>query len=139
MASPAGEFGLVYARLPQAQPGLDDTAGAKVYPVFHVISGLARAAGARRIEADSSDPGRLRALAWRDDGRTQLWLANLREEPLAVELDGAPAGTARLWLLDEDSFEPAITDPAFGERSQPFAGDRIALRPFAVARLSFGE
>jgi hypothetical protein len=139
MASPAGEFGIVYARLPHAQPGLDDTAGAKVYPVFHVIRGLAAAAGARRIEADSSDPGRLRALAWRDDGRTQLWLANLREEPLEVDLDGVPAGTTRLWLLDEDSFEPAITDPAFGERSQPFAGDRLRLGPFAVARLSFGE
>jgi hypothetical protein len=139
MASPAGEFGIVYARLPHAQPGLDDTAGAKVYPVFHVIRGLAAAAGARRIEVDSSDPGRLRTLAWRDDGRTQLWLANLREEPLEVELAGAPAGTARLWVLDEDSFEPAITDPTFGGSSQPFAGDRLRLGPFAVARVSFGE
>jgi hypothetical protein len=139
MASPAGEFGIAYARLPHAQPGLDDIGGAKVYPVFHVIRGLAAAAGARRIEADSSDPGRLRALAWRDDGRTQLWLANLREEPLEVELDRVPAGTARLWMLDEDSFEAAIKDPAFGERSQPFAGDRLTLEPFAVARLSFGD
>jgi D-apionolactonase len=140
MASPAGEFGIAYARLPHAQSGLDDTVGAKVYPVFHVIRGLAAAAGARRIEADSSDPGRLRALAWRDNGRTQLWLANLHEAPLEVELGGAPAGTARLWLLDEDSFEAAIEDPAVGARSAPFtAGDRLTLRPFAVARLSFGE
>ena len=138
MASPAGEFGIAYARLPHAQPGLDDTVAPRSIPVFHVIRGLAAAAGARRIEADSSDPGRLRALAWRDDGRTQLWLANLREEPLEVELDGVPAGTARLWTLDEDSFEAAITDPAFGERSAPFAADRLTLRPFAVARLSFG-
>jgi hypothetical protein len=138
MASPAGEFGIAYASLPHAQPDLDDTAGAKVYPVYHVIRGLAAAAGARRIEADSSDPGRLRALAWRDDGRTQLWLANLREEPLEVELDGVPKGAARLSLLDEDSFEAAIKDPAFGERSAPFAAKRLTLRPFAVARLSFG-
>jgi hypothetical protein len=139
MASPAGEFGIAYARLPHAQPGLDDIGGTKVYPVFHVIRGLAAAAGVRRIEADSSDPGRLRALAWRDGGRTQLWLGNLREEPLEVELDGVPAGTARLWTLDEDSFEAAITDPAFGERAEPFAGDRLTLQPFAVARLSFGD
>ena len=139
MASPAGEFGIAYARLPHAQPGLDETAGAKVYPVFHVIRGLAAAAGARRIEAESSDPGRLRALAWRDDGRTQLWLANLREEPLEVGLEGVPAGAASLWMLDEDSFEAAIRDPAFGERSEPFAGDRLTLRPFAVACLSFGD
>jgi hypothetical protein len=139
MASPAGEFGIAYTRLPHAQPGLDEVAGAKVYPVFHVIRGLAAAAGARRIEADSSAPGRLRALARRDDGRTQLWLANLREEPLEVELDGMPAGTARLWTLDEESFEAAITDPAFGERSAPFEADRLRLRPFAVARLIFGD
>jgi hypothetical protein len=139
MASPAGEFGIAYARLPHAQPGLDDIRGAKVYPVFHVIRGLAAAAGARRIDADSSDPGRLRALAWRDGGRTQLWLANLRAEPLEVELDGVPKRAARLWTLDEDSFEAAITDPAFGERAAPFAGDRLTLQPFAVARLSFGD
>jgi D-apionolactonase len=139
MASPAGEFGIAYARLPHAQPGLDDIGGAKVYPVFHVIRGLAAAAGARRIEADSSDPGRLRALAWRDDGRTQLWLANLREDTLEVELVGVPEGAAHLSLLDEDSFEAAVKDPTFGERSQPFAGDRLTLEPFAVARLSFGD
>jgi hypothetical protein len=139
MASPAGEFGVAYAKLPHAQPGLDDTARAKVYPVFHVIRGLAAAAGARRIEAESSDPGRLRALAWRDDDRTQLWFANLREEPLEVKLDGLPPGAARLWMLDEDSFEAAIKDPAFGARIAPFAADRLTLRPFAVARLSFGD
>ena len=137
MASPAGEFGIAYARLPHAQPGLDDTEGVKVYPVFHVIRGLAGAAGARRIEAGSSDPGRLRCLAWRDDGRTRLWLANLREAPLEVGLEGRPAGSAELWTLDEDSFEAAIKDPAFGDRSRPFAADRLTLPPFAVARLSF--
>lgn len=138
MASPAGEFGIAYARLLHAPPGLDDTAGVKVYPVFHVIRGLARAAGARRIEADSSDPGRLRCLAWRENGPTRLWLANLRDEPIEVGLDGAPAGAARLWLLDEDSFEAAIKDPGFGDHSEPFTGDRLTLRPFAVAQLSFG-
>jgi D-apionolactonase len=138
MASPAGEFGIAYTRLPHAQPGLDDTPGAKVYPVFHVIRGLAGAAGVPRVEADSSDPGRLRCLAWREDGRTRLWLANLRDEPLEVSLAGVPAGAARLWLLDEDSFEAAIKDPAFGDQSQPFMGDRLTLRPFAVAQLSFG-
>jgi len=138
MASPAGEFGIVYTRLPHAQPGLDEATGVEVYPVFHVIRGLAAAAGARRIEADSSDPGRLRCLAWRDDGGMQLWLANLRDELLEVGLEGVPAGAARLWMLDEDSFEAAIRDPAFGERSEPFTGDNLTLRPFAVAKLSFG-
>jgi hypothetical protein len=49
-----------------------------------------------------------------------------------------PAGAVRLWLLDEDSFEAAIKDPAFGDRSEPFTGDSLTLRPFAVAQLSLG-
>jgi hypothetical protein len=138
MASPAGEFGIAYARLPHAQPGLDDIEGVTVYPVFHVVRGLAQAADAGRIEADSSDPGRLRALAWREDGRTRLWLANLRDEPIEVALDGAQTRAAGLWLLDEDSFEAAIKDARFGDRSKPFAGDRLTLRSFAVAQLTFG-
>jgi hypothetical protein len=139
MASPAGEFGIAYARLPHAQPGLDDTTGALVYPVFHVIRGLAGAAGARRIEAESSDPGRLRCLAWQDGGRTQLWLANLREQPLEVRLDGVPVGPAGLWMLDEHGFEAAIEDAGFGERDAPFEGRSLTLEPFAVARLSFED
>jgi hypothetical protein len=137
MASPAGEFGIAYARLPHAQPGLDDVQGAAVYPVFHVIRGLAAAWRGQRVEAESSDPGRLRCLAWRDGGGTQLWLANLRDEPLEVRLDAVPAGGARLWVLDEDGFESAIADPAFGNRSEPFAGADLRLKAFAVARLDF--
>ncbi|HZA65829.1 MAG TPA: hypothetical protein VE592_02715 [Geminicoccaceae bacterium] len=136
MASPAGEFGIAYARLPHAQPGLDDMTGVQIYPVFHVIRGLAGAWRGQRVDAESSDPGRLRCLAWRDGGATQLWLANLRDEPLEVRLDGMPAGPARLWMLDEHSFEAAIKDPGFGDRSERFAGD-LTLKPFAVARLSF--
>ncbi|MGH6901507.1 MAG: hypothetical protein ACREIR_02055, partial [Geminicoccaceae bacterium] len=60
------------------------------------------------------------------------------DEPIEVALDRMPARAARLWLLDEDSFEAAIKDPGFGDHSEPFAGDRLTLPPFAVAQLSFG-
>ncbi len=120
-------------------PGSTRRRGAKVYPLFHVLRGLARAAGAPRIEARSSDPSRLRAVAWRNGDRTQLWFANLREEPLEVRLEGLPAGPARLRTLDEASFEAAAKDPAFGERSEPYAGRGLTLQPFAVAHLSLGD
>ena len=109
----------------------------RVYPVFHVFRGLAGAWRGQRIDAESSDPGRLRCLAWRDGGGTQLWLANLRNEPLEVRLDGMPAGPVSLWMLDEHSFEAAAIDPNFGERDEPFPGGDLTLQPFAVARLSF--
>jgi hypothetical protein len=98
---------------------------------------LAGAAGARGTHAKSSDPGRLRCLARRGDRETRLWLANLRAEPLEVRLEGLPAGSAKLWTLDEDSFEAAIKDPGFGDQSRPFSGERLTLKPFAVAQLSF--
>ncbi|MGH6896196.1 MAG: hypothetical protein ACREJ5_06580 [Geminicoccaceae bacterium] len=138
MASPAGEFGIAYAKLAHAQPWFDATPGVKVYPVFHVVRGLARAAGAPRVEATSSDPGRLRCLAWREGGTTHLWLANLRAEPIEVRLGGVPRGNARLWLLDETSFEEAAKEPRAGDRAVPFEGDVLPLAPLAVARLSFG-
>ena len=80
MASPVGDFGIVYARQKYAQPWYDAARGAKVYPVYHVIRGIAEAAGAKRVEAVSGDTDRVRTLAWRKGKTTHVWLANLRDE-----------------------------------------------------------
>jgi D-apionolactonase len=137
MASPAGEFGVAVARLPHAQPWFDTAKDAKVYPLFHVLRGVAGGAGSARIEAQSSDQGRVRALAWRNGGGTQLWLANLRDEPVEVRLEGVRA--TRVTRLDEGSFAAAAADPAFMDHSRTFAGDHLSLDAFAVARLEIGS
>jgi hypothetical protein len=135
VASPVGEFGIAYRKLAHAQPWFDTASGAAVYPLYHVIRGLAEAAGSKHIEAGSSDTGRVRTLAWRKGKTTHVWLANLRAEPVAVKLRGLPKGKAGLMMLDEASFDEAARDPAYGESTAPFEGATVTLAPFAVARL----
>jgi hypothetical protein len=135
MASPAGEFGIAYQRRDYPQPLFDENAEAKVYPVSHVIRAFASAAGAKHLSAESSDAGRVRAVAWRDGKQTSLCLANLREAPVEVRLPRKPGRSAKVWILDEASFDDAVRDLAFGEQVRPFSGSRLTLSPFAVARV----
>jgi hypothetical protein len=135
MASPVGEFGIAYLKLAHAQPLFDDDRNARVYPVFHVIRGLAAAAGARRIPARSSDASRVRAVAWRTGEKTVLFLANLRENPVQVTLPIAPKPGSAIWMLDATTFDEAIRDVGFGGRTTALSGKRLTLSPFAVARL----
>lgn len=135
MASPVGEFGIAYRKLEHEQPWYDDFGKAKVYPVFHVIKGLAAAASAKHVEAASSDTERLRTVAWRKGRTTHLWLANLRDVPVEVKLRGLPKGEATLMLLDEASFEDSVREPAFGDKGKPFKGATVTLQAFAVARI----
>lgn len=136
LASPVGEFGIAYAKLGHAQPGFDDIAGAKVYPVFQVIRGMSAAAGKIHVDAKSSDTERLRCVAWRDGKSLHLWLANLHDQPLDVELDGCPSN-GTLGTLDEQSFDSAIMDPVFGDNSTAFAGASVKLGSLATAWLAF--
>ncbi|MEZ5832405.1 MAG: hypothetical protein R3D05_14620 [Dongiaceae bacterium] len=136
MASPVGEFGIVYAKLPHAQPGYDGVDGVAVYPVFHVLRGLSAAAGQTRIDVQSSDTERLRCVAWRKDRALHMWLANLRDQPVTVELAGFPQ-SATLCTLDEGSFDAAIRDSAFADRGAAFSGSSVKLAPFATAALVF--
>ena len=137
LASPVGEFGIAYAKQKYAQPWFDTARGAKVYPLYHVIRGLAAAAGAKHVDAASSDEGRVRTVAWKKGKTTHVWLANLRAEPVEVKLRGLPKekGRASLMMLDEARFEAAARDPAFGDKAEPFSGTSVALAPFAVARI----
>lgn len=136
MASPVGEFGIAYAKLDHAQPWFDGAAGAKFYPVFHVIRGLAAAAGKPHVAAGSSDTERLRCVAWQDGRSLHLWLANLRDAALDVNLQGF-GDKAKLSTLDEQGFESAARDAAFTDKGVVFSGNRLTLAPLATARLVF--
>ncbi|MFW6077434.1 MAG: hypothetical protein ACOC71_06760 [Hyphomicrobiales bacterium] len=135
LAAPAGPFGLVYRRMPVAQPGYDERAGGEtlVYPIYHLMRGLADGAGARRVEMASSDPGQVAALAFARDGGTTLWLANLSADTRTVAIDGASGLCTKLELED---FDAASATPDWFERvpGQKMV-DGLELGAYGLARI----
>ena len=135
LSEPVGELGLIYRRGDYAQPWYDETADASVYPVFHVIRGLARGAGAAHLRTRASREGTIASLAWRERNATTLWLANLTAADQQVEIAGLPAAAATLRRLDETNFEHHGMDPdAFANGAEPCADpSSLTLSAYAVA------
>jgi hypothetical protein len=138
LGSATGSQGMIYRKLAHAQPWFD-RGGARVYPIYHVIAGLAVASGARRIDTVSSAPSKVAALAHRSKGGQVLWLANLSGETQRLKVRGFD-GPARLHVLDERSFEAAVRDPAWLDSGGTFirkAGS-LELPSYGVARIQGG-
>jgi hypothetical protein len=139
-AAPVGEFGIVHRKLSYAQPWFDGLGHAAVYPVYHVVAGMAHGAGKPGVEAISSDGTRLLTASWREaDGGTSLWLANLQDGPQRVALRGLADGALRVTILDESTFETAAADPDFmvGSGSTQDARE-LELGAYGVARVQAG-
>lgn len=133
LGAPTGPLGFVYRKADYAQPGFDGTE-AQVYPAYHVVSGLARGAGAKLVEAESSNRAAVDALAYRAKGATLLWLANLTAQTQTVTLDGIAGRAAFAGVLDETSFERAVTDPLkFQGRHAEVKAGKVTLKAYAVA------
>src|SRR6185312_12295301 len=96
-------------------------------------AGLTRGAGAPLVAATSSDEARVRCLAYRNDGATLLWLANMTAQVQTASLTHAGSGAFGI-VLDEASFEQATRAPAaFQADVRPIDTTRLVLRPYAVA------
>jgi hypothetical protein len=139
-AALAGEFGIAHGPLPYAQPWFDDRGRAAVYPLYHVIAGMAQAAGQELIESGSSDPNGIASIAHRlPGGGVRLWLANLRDRPQKVALPPL-AGDARLSRLDQSCFEAAALDPAFLQsHSESVTKSEIEIGAYGVVRIESGR
>jgi hypothetical protein len=135
LSAPVGAFGVVYARTEFPQPWFDQR-GTGVYPVYHVIRGVAAAAGLPQLATDVSHGSAVQAIAYRADGRTVLWLANLTGEPQRVRVAGLPAARGRITRLDLDRFEVAVAGPEeWTATVEQFAADALELGPYAAARV----
>jgi len=133
LGAPTGPLGVIYRKSDARQPYYDALGGSAVYPAFHVIAGLTRAAGAKLVDVASSDDASVRCLAYRAKGATLLWLANMTAEDQAVSI--AHAGAEMFGVtLDETTFEPATADPrAFQKGWKGLAAPKLTLRAYAVA------
>ena len=120
-------------RLPAA---MVRSAGQGVYPVSHVLRGLAAAAGRPRLGTRSSHPGAVQALGWRGPEGPVLWLANLTGQRQTATIAGAPAGDARMTRLDLEGFVAASAGP--DELIQTNASGPLILGAYEVARLEWG-
>jgi D-apionolactonase len=111
-AAVVGELGIVHRRLAYGQPWFDDLDRPAVYPAYHVVAGMAPAAGRPLLEAVCSDPRRIAALAYRTpEGGVCLWLANLWDLPQRLRMVGLESQRAA--RLDQSTFEAAALDPSF--------------------------
>jgi hypothetical protein len=138
MGAPTGPLGIIYRKAEHTQPWYDELAGPAVFPVYHVISGLARGAGQKMVDANSSDAAKVQTLAYKGKGGTTLWLANLTAENQSVKLSGA-MGAIFGTMLDEDSFVAAATDPQGFQKSWKAMKPALTLKPYAVAVISIND
>ena len=76
-AALVGPFGLLHAPADYPQPGSTSAGG--LFPVYHVVRGLARLEGAPMRAVEISAPREIQAFA----AGNELWLANLMGEPQA--------------------------------------------------------
>ena len=137
MAAPVGPAGIVLCGDSGTQPWFDE-ADALVYPKYHVLRGFARLAGAPLLALASEAPTRVLGFAAAAATGPELWLANLRPEPVTIVPEGLGERPA-VTRLDETSFALACRDPErFDTRSEPVATGTVELRPYAVARLRAG-
>ena len=123
-----GPFGLLHAPADFPQPWFDEAGG--LFPVYHVLRGLARLRGAPMRALSISAPREIQGFA----AANELWLANLTGEPRRGKLNGAR--WSGLATLDAESFVAAAESPdALDRLERPFAGDEFELDAYAVARL----
>jgi hypothetical protein len=124
-----GPFGAVAAPTDDPQPWFDeacrDGRGA-VYPVFHVLRGLARLRGAGMRDLALAPSAPVRGLA----AGAEIWVANMGPEPVEAR---APEG-ASVAVLDAAGFAAAALAPDHMDRTAPLEGP-LRLDAYAVARL----
>ncbi|MCX5581135.1 hypothetical protein [Kaistia terrae] len=132
LGAPVGPFGLVSTRQTYARPWWDDAAEGSLYPLFHVAADLVAASGNRQLAIDVAHP-HIAALGWVSDGRRQVILANLSDEPVTLRLKGL--GLSSIRRLDAENFAAAALDPVlFRDTTASLPTDGVlTLDAYAVA------
>ena len=124
-----GPFGVLSVPTPFPQPGFEGRG--ELYPVWHVVRGLARLRGRSIGSLTASAAGRVRGIAMEVEHGTELWFCNTSPVPLDATL---PDGFASAAVLDASSFAEAARRPDLLDTLQPVAGPLLTLDAFAVVR-----
>ena len=141
--APTGPFGFIHRRGDHARPWFDtpdkDSLGAAaVYPAFHVLAGLTRGSGRPLLATTVSRTGVIAALGWREQRHNILWVANLTAAPVEIAPKGPSRASARVAVLDAQSFVRAARDPdALDALAGPLPSGCIGVDCYAVARIDW--
>ena len=132
LGSGCGQLGFAYAKADYPQPWFDEKGG--IYPVYHVVKGLTDLRGQPLVDLEISTPDEIQAIATKQNGGIELWVANLTDQTKSVEL--TPKLTGTVSILSAMEFERATKDlNAMDSLECEFAGESAVLPPYAVARL----
>lgn len=141
LGAPTGPSGLIARRAGYPQPYFDTAPMPSVYPVYHIVAGLARAAGQPMLDTSSSNEGAVVTLGFHGSRGAEVWIANLGHEERSVALRGPDIGTRNVLLFDTAGFGAMTTEPGYlgkGGLRLPSEG-ALTLGPYAVARVSLGR
>jgi hypothetical protein len=136
VGAPTGPLEFIHHRSSHhPQPNFDSLDESALYPAFHVMAGLTRGGGHHLIETKSSEPRKAAALAWREDARVVLWLANLTAEPQTICIGGGEGARLQASVLDASGFEMVVASLDALDRSRrPLAEAKLKLDAYSAAR-----
>ena len=124
-----GPFGVLSVPTSFPQPWFEGEG--ELYPVWHVLRGMAKLKGCPILPLRSSIPGAVRGLAAVTPEGTELWLCNPSPTSREVKL---PEGFAAAAVLDASSFIAASEQPDLLDRLTPLAARTLSLDAYAVLR-----
>jgi hypothetical protein len=124
-----GAFGVLSVSTPFPQPGFEGKG--ELYPVWHVLRGLARLKGRAIRPVSASAAGAVRGIAADTEAGTELWLCNPSPAPLTVEL---PSGFRSAAVLDASAFAEASRRNDLLDELRPLAEPSLTLDAYAVVR-----
>jgi hypothetical protein len=128
LGAPTGPFGIAYCRQPYPQIYFDETPGAAIYPIFHVVKTAARMAGEARLHV-SGMPDRVYAYGVDTGSGPTVMVANVSPETKTVSL-GYPG---RVAILDHSTFNNATCDADWLKTAARHDSEQLRLEGFAVA------
>ncbi|MEQ1943189.1 hypothetical protein ABMA32_12300 [Mesorhizobium sp. VNQ89] len=124
-----GPFGVLSVPTPFPQPWYEGNG--ELYPIWHVIRGLAKLRGSPILPLRSPAAGAVRGIAATTDIGTELWLCNPSPNATQVHL---PNGFSKAAVLDASSFVEAASQPDLMDRLSPLESQTLSLDAYAVVR-----
>ncbi len=124
-----GPFGAISVPMPYPQPWFEGEG--ELYPVWHVLRGMARLRDGPLRAVSASVPGAVRGFAAETAQGVELWLCNTSPAPVTLRL---PERFSVAAVLDAESFVAAAEQPDFFDDLTPLRASTLTLDAYAVIR-----